>query len=354
MSGLEQALGAAFQRLQTSGKKLCCEQITTAIASVADAAQDLFIDFYDRLVPHLKFILVNCTADEHKVLRGKTMESLSLIGVAVGKEKFRDDALAIMELLKDQMPNMSSDDPQCSYMICSWTRICKVLGKEFAPYLPLIMGTVLQTASYKPEVAVVDEDDAQKNDPAWSYHSVGDNKSFGIRTAGLDEKADSCAMLVCYARDLEGIHFDIFCKWPLKSTFGSEEFGPYVDEVAKLCMENIRFLFVDTVRCSAAETLPWLLRCVKSQGMEGMRRLWVEFFPVLCTALESENEIEVMESFIDAIAECVLQLGANGLTKEDVEKITTVISEQLKGHEDRRLEAEAEEAEEVSILTCFI
>lgn len=92
MSGLEQALGAAFQRLQTSGKKLCCEQvgilgvtscllfavflsfgfffpyqITTAIASVADAAQDLFTDFYDRLVPHLKFILVNCTADEHKV-----------------------------------------------------------------------------------------------------------------------------------------------------------------------------------------------------------------------------------------------------------------------------------------------
>ncbi|EPB67359.1 hypothetical protein ANCCEY_13550 [Ancylostoma ceylanicum] len=156
MSGLEQALGAAFQRLQTSRKKLCCEQITTAIASVADAAQDLFTDFYDRLVPHLKFILVNCTADEHKVLRGKTVESLSLIGVAVGKEKFRDDALAIMELLKDQMPNMSSDDPQCSYMICSWTRICKVLGKEFAPYLPLIMGTVLQTASYKPEVAVVD------------------------------------------------------------------------------------------------------------------------------------------------------------------------------------------------------
>lgn len=48
------------------------------------------------------------------------------------------------------------------------------------------------------------EDEAQKNDPAWSYHSVGDNKSFGIRTAGLDEKADSCAMLVCYARDLEG------------------------------------------------------------------------------------------------------------------------------------------------------
>ncbi|KHJ78015.1 hypothetical protein OESDEN_22365, partial [Oesophagostomum dentatum] len=108
----------------------------------------------------------------------------------------------------------------------------------------------------------------------------------------------------------------------------------------------MRFLFVDSVRSSAAETLPWLLKCVKSQGVEAMRRLWVEFFPVLCSSLESENEIEVIESFIDSIAECVMQLGAGGLTKEDVEKITMVISEQLKAHEDRRLEAEAEEAEE--------
>ncbi|VDO65085.1 unnamed protein product [Haemonchus placei] len=328
MSALEQALGSAFSHMQSTGKKLRCEQLVTAIASVADAAQDLFIDFYDRIVPNLKYILVNSTSDDHKVLRGKTLESLSLIGVAVGKEKFREDAIAIMNLLQESMPTLTSDDPQCSYMICSWTRICKVLGKEFAPYLPMVMGAVLQTASYKPDVAVLEEDQCNKDDPAWSYHSVGDNKSFGIRTAGLDEKADSCAMLVCYARDLE------------------EEFIPYVDEVAKLSVGNLRFLFVDSVRCSAAETLPWLLKCVKVQGVDFQRRLWVEFLPALCTALETENEVEVIESLVDSLAECVLQLGAAGLTKEDVEKIATVISEQIKEHEKRRLEAEAEESEE--------
>lgn len=44
-------------------------------------------------------------------------------------------------------------------------------------------------------------------------------------------------------------------------------------------------------------------------------------------------------------------LFSKGLTKDDVEKIATVISEQLKEHEKRRLAAEAEEAEEVS--TCL-
>ncbi|PIO72356.1 HEAT repeat protein, partial [Teladorsagia circumcincta] len=275
MNGLEQALGNAFSHMQSTGKKLRCEQLLTAIASVADAAQDLFIEFYDRIVPNLKYILV---------LRGKTLESLSLIGVAVGKEKFREDALAIMNLLQESMPTLTSDDPQCSYMICSWTRICKVLGKEFAPYLPMVMGPVLQTAAYKPDVAVLDEDQCNKDDPAWSYHSVGDNKSFGIRTAGLMRKL---------------IHAPCWFAMP---------------EIWK--------------------------------GVEFQRRLWVEFLPALCTALEAENEVEVIESLVDSLAESVLQLGATGLSKEDVEKIATVISEQIKEHDKRRLEAEAEEAEE--------
>ncbi|WKY14632.1 hypothetical protein Q1695_000287 [Nippostrongylus brasiliensis] len=327
MNGLEQALGSAFSHMQETGRKIRCEQILTAIASVADAAQDLFIDFYDRLVPNLKYILVNSTADEHKVLRGKTLESLSLIGVAVGRDKFRDDAIAIMNLLQESMPTLTPDDPQCSYMICSWTRICKVLGREFAPYLPMVMGPVLHTAAYKPDVALVEEDQCQDGDPAWSYHSVGDNKSFGIRTAGLDEKADSCAMLVCYARDLE------------------EEFLPYVDEVAKLAIENLSFLFVDSVRCSAAETLPWLLRCVGYQSPEAQRRLWVEFLPALTHVIEVENELDVLESYLDAMGECVGQL-TGGLHPDEIEKIAIVISEQLKEHEKRRLQSEAEEAEE--------
>ncbi|VDM53893.1 unnamed protein product [Angiostrongylus costaricensis] len=375
VNGLEQALGNAYGCLQSVGKKLRCEQIVTAIASVADAAQDLFVEFYDRLVPNLKYILLNSTADKYRILRGKTLESLSLIGVAVGKEKFHNDAIAIMDLMRDSMPSVATDHPEYSYLVCSWTRICKVwdffvwfkvLGKEFSPYLPMIMGHVLQSAAYKPEVAVVEEDQYDKGDPAWSYHSVGDNKSFGIRTAGLDEKSDSCAMLVCYARDLEVM---------TPNNIIVEEFLPYVNDVAKLSIENLRFLFVDSVRCSAAETLPWLLKCVKGQGIEAMRQLWLEFFPAICSAVDTESELEVVERLMDSLAECVLQFRTGvgiynfscchifpfillnnafpkdfivqGLTNEDIEKIVEVLAQQLKKHEIRRVDAEAEAAEEV-------
>ena len=47
---------------------------------------------------------------------------------------------------------MADDDPQMSYMISAWARICKIMGSQFAPYLPLVMGPILKTASLKPEV----------------------------------------------------------------------------------------------------------------------------------------------------------------------------------------------------------
>lgn len=41
-------------------------------------------------------------------------------------------------------------------MISAWARICKILGEEFATYLPLVMPPVMQAASFKPDVTLMD------------------------------------------------------------------------------------------------------------------------------------------------------------------------------------------------------
>lgn len=43
-------------------------------------------------MPYLKDILVNAKDKSNRMLRAKSMECISLVGMAVGKEKFRDDA----------------------------------------------------------------------------------------------------------------------------------------------------------------------------------------------------------------------------------------------------------------------
>lgn len=138
------------------GTKLVLEQVVTTIASVADAAEENFIDYYGRFIPCLMYIIENANSPELRLLRGKTIECVSLIGLAVGADKFMGDASKMMDLLLKAQTNqeeIADDDPQISYLISAWTRVCKIMGKRFEPYLPLVMGPVLKTASLKPEVS---------------------------------------------------------------------------------------------------------------------------------------------------------------------------------------------------------
>lgn len=41
-------------------------------------------------------------------------------------------------------------------MISAWARMCKLLGKQFEQFLPLVMPSVMKTAAIKPEVALVE------------------------------------------------------------------------------------------------------------------------------------------------------------------------------------------------------
>lgn len=56
------------------------------------AVQEHFQKYYDAVMPYLKSILMTATDKPKRMLRAKSMECISLVGMAVGKEKFRDDA----------------------------------------------------------------------------------------------------------------------------------------------------------------------------------------------------------------------------------------------------------------------
>ncbi len=101
--------------MNAPGAKPVLEQSVTTLAAVADASKEAFIQFYDAFMPDLKLIMRNATSKELRLLRGKTIECISLIGLAVGKEKFMQDANEVMEmLLKAQLSQeeFEDDDPQ--------------------------------------------------------------------------------------------------------------------------------------------------------------------------------------------------------------------------------------------------
>lgn len=134
-------MGSFLLQLIQKGNKLVLEQVVTSIASVADTAEEKFVPYYDLFMPPLKHIVENAMQKELRLLRGKTIECISLIGLAVGKEKvgfsweggtalclrlrllilpflpvqFMPDASAVMQLLlktQTDFNDLEDDDPQ--------------------------------------------------------------------------------------------------------------------------------------------------------------------------------------------------------------------------------------------------
>jgi len=331
---LETILTSKFKELVEKGNKLVLEQVVTTIASVADTAEEKFQTYYDRFVPCLKYIIQNATTQELRLLRGKTIECISLIGLAVGTEKFSADASEVMEmLLKTQTGDteLSDDDPQMSYMISAWARICKILGPGFAPYLPLVMGPILKTASMKPEVALLDNDElggVSNDSEDWQFVSLGEQQNFGIKTSGLEDKATACTMLVCYARELK------------------EHFVEYAEETVRLMVPMLKFYFHDGVRAAAAESLPFLLDCAKIRGPTYLQEMWAYICPELLKAIESEPENNLLAEHLNSLSRCIESLGVGCLNEGNMKSLVEIISSTIKQHFEKQEERNKKRGDE--------
>uniref|UniRef100_A0A8C6Z633 Importin 5 n=1 Tax=Nothoprocta perdicaria TaxID=30464 RepID=A0A8C6Z633_NOTPE len=307
-----------LQELIQKGTKLVLEQVVTSIASVADTAEEKFVPYYDLFMPSLKHIVENAVQKELRLLRGKTIECISLIGLAVGKEKFMQDASDVMQLLlktQTDFSDLEDDDPQISYMISAWARMCKILGKEFQQYLPVVMGPLMKTASIKPEVALLDTQDMENmsDDDGWEFVNLGDQQSFGIKTAGLEEKATACQMLVCYAKELK------------------EGFVEYTEQVVKLMVPLLKFYFHDDILLMQS-SMPLLLECARVRGPEYLTQMWHFMCDALIKAIGTEPDSDVLSEIMHSFAKCIEVMGDGCLNNEHFEELGGILKGKLEEH----------------------
>lgn len=336
--------------LLQNGKQMVQEGALTALASVADSSQEQFQKYYDSVMPYLKAILTNATDKSNRMLRAKSMECISLVGMAVGKEKFRDDAKQVMEVLMTlQGSQMETDDPTTSYMLQAWARLCKCLGQDFLPYMSVVMPPLLQSAQLKPDVTITSADsDADidvSDDESIETITLGD-KRIGIKTSVLEEKATACNMLCCYADELK------------------EGFYPWIDQVAPTLVPLLKFYFHEEVRKAAVSAMPELLRSAKLAIDKGqapgrdqayVKQLSDYIIPALVEALHKEPETEICASMLDALNECVqvsgplLDESQVRLIVDEIKQVITASSTR-KRERSERAKAEDFDAEEGELL----
>ncbi|MEW5314066.1 MAG: hypothetical protein WDW38_005590 [Sanguina aurantia] len=321
------------------GKKVVQEGALTAMASVADNAQSLFAKYYDTVMPLLYAILTSASDKEHRMLRAKALECISLVGVAVGKERFREDARQMMLYLQQlQQTQLDADDPTIGYMLQAGARLCKCLGQEFIPYLDIVMPPLLKSAQLEPDIKVREADDEEDEDDLDEDVEViplGD-KTLTIRTSALEEKATACNMLCCYAEELK------------------EGFLPWMRTVADIMVPLLKFWFHEDVRRAAVQALPELLNCCVQGVAKGVAGVdagivaaLLEFmWEPLMEALGKEPEPSVIASILDSIVEIVEMVDPQLLKQEWVKTAFERFAKVLVGAEERRQERQKRQAGE--------
>ena len=267
---LEPLLQALMGVISQTQRRITRETALTALASIADAADETFQPYYIHCMPTLKQLLGQAVGDtsEMQTLRAKAMECISLVGMAVGRELFENDARDIMQQLQaiqqaaeakkaslnGKAPAADDEDQTMSYLLQAWARMCKSLGETFLPYMGMVMPPLLASASQRADQAVVeagdrgDDDEDDDNDVV----DLGGGRYLTINTTTLEEKATACNMLCCYASELKG------------------GFAPYVQSVAPILVPLVHFYLDEEVRKAAAQSVPELLASAKDAGVRGM------------------------------------------------------------------------------------
>ncbi|EER43668.1 importin beta-3 subunit [Histoplasma capsulatum H143] len=319
---LEELLRRLLQLLR-SPKRFVQEQALSTIATIADSAEAAFGQFYDMLMPLLLNVLNEEQSKEFRILRAKAMECATLIALAVGKEKMGQDALTLVQLLGNIQQNITdADDPQSSYLLHCWGRMCRVLNQDFVPYLPGVMPPLLQVAAAKADVQILDDEEQLKQveqHMGWELVPLK-GKVIGIRTSVLEDKNTAIELITIYAQVL------------------AAAFEPYVVEtLEKIAIPGLAFFFHD----------PLLNSYKKAHGDQAPEflQMWSKTADQLIEVLSAEPAIDTLAEMFQCFYESVEVAGKNSLTPVHMQAFIKSAKSSLEDYQERvkqRLEENAE------------
>ncbi|TFK20034.1 ARM repeat-containing protein [Coprinopsis marcescibilis] len=305
---------------QTNTRKYVQEQAVTTLAMVADASEATFAKHYPTIMPLLLAVLRNADGMEYGKLRIKAMECAGLIAIAVGKDIFRPDSSSLIESLMriQNSPRDPNDTQVMHYLISTWAKVCQALGPEFEPYLPVVMPSLLTTASAKADINVYDEDvENMEEKEGWEVIEM-DGQTLGIRTSSIEEKCQAFETLVIYCSTL-GAHF-----------------APYLSQTLEITLPALKFYFHDGVREACAMLVPMLLACGKQSGTVTAPMVSATLHQLI-DCINSEYDSSFLASLFKCFCDCTLVIGGPGaLLPEFHRAVIEATKRQLQSIADKR------------------
>lgn len=319
-------------KLQVTQHRGVREESITSVAVVAGVLEKDFSQYYDAIMPMLKQFVMHCKSEKENRLRGKSFECMSLLGIAVGKEKFLPDAReAITEMLKTPL---DADDVQREYIKEASERICQCLKRDFAPFLPSLLPGLIRSLKFE-EVAEAAPQVADDEEDMYVQVSTGDGKLVRVHSQKFEEMKQSLQLLLTFCNEMEGAYFDFAqptaeVLLPLLSN-SDPQFAMYCEEVRGLCLQAWGLL-IKVARAGAQE---------RGQAPDLAQQLLRTGLSVTFSMLEKSREAEHLAEVACGSTQCIKNVGPGIIQAAEVSQIAKTMFSLIDQSFERSRQAES-------------
>lgn len=309
---------------------LVIENALSAIAAISEANKEQFATHYEQMMPFLISLIKSYTAKEYKQLRGKAIECLTLMCSAVGKDVFAPRVNEVVSLLREiQESQLTPNDPQISYILSAWQRLCVALKSEFSNYLPHVVPGLLSMAA----ITAAGSIDSNPTDTLDLEAMMKDDKKgkVSVSTSDTEDKVVALETLLTIVDSMKAAYL------------------PFVEQTVQLVLPLVNYTINEDIRAAAAGILACLLTTVREsadpEAIQKSSAMGKLFLNVIHPALVTEFEADTMVSQLQAIKSIVEVPGVVHMTAEEVLKLGQEMVKLLeKSLEKRKKNAVIDEA----------
>lgn len=297
-------------KLQTSKHRGVREESITCIAVIAGVVQKDFIRYYDPIMTMLKQFLQHAAGERENRLRGKSFECMSLLGIAVGKERFLPDAREVVEAMVST--DLTSDNVQREYIKAASERIAQCLKGDFALFLPALLPGLLQALKLEEDSLLGEVYD----DSEYIKVTVGSEKIVHVRTERFQELARSISLIHTYAFQMGGA----FASWVPQTAEALLPLLSSTDDYTYLC---------DATRSGSLHTWALLIDAAnadeqgRSIGLPG-QLLRAGLQPIMAVMAE-EVVPETLGDLANGVASCIRNVGPGVLQADETLKLVEAL-----------------------------
>ena len=302
------------------------ENALTAIAAISEANKEEFAANYEQLVPFLISLIRSYTATEYKQLRGKAIECLTFMCSAVGRKVFAPRVTEVVSLLREiQESQLGPNDPQVSYLLSAWQRLCVALKSDFSTYLPHVVPGLLAMAA----VTAAGSIDSSPADTLDLEAMLKDEKKgkVSVSTSDTEDKVVALETLLTIVESMKGDYF------------------PFVEKTIHLVLPLVNYTINEDIRAAAAGILAALLTTVRlSPDPEAIQKSSIMgkvFLNIIHPALVTEFEADTMVVQLQAVKSIVEVPGTVHMTAEEVLKLGQEMVKLLERSLEKRKRNEA-------------